>query len=327
MPYKVDMMDETLSDDTHSVIAVGDVACVAESDRNWQLGIRLTIIWAAAAISFAIIAGNVASLTLNAWGDVFAGFVAPVAFFWLILGYSQQGKELKANTAALHLQAEELARSVKHQADLVEVSERQLVAGRTSIEAAETAAQRRVFEQRFDRATSMWLASRRDLQMEWYSDGEAEVIRGQAVIERLYRAYDKSWNDIHLSGEGAHGMPNVDEYYRIILLREHFHRDFPWHANVVSAYLRSLEVVLSAVQSSELPVDVQLQFGQLTIGQMLDSEIGFVALLVFMEYRPSLSALIKHFGLPRIEGLRGPNEQLNWLLPAQLKETVFHGWE
>lgn len=35
------------------------------------------------------------NLKLNEWGDFFAGFFAPLVFFWLIFGYYQQGKELQ----------------------------------------------------------------------------------------------------------------------------------------------------------------------------------------------------------------------------------------
>lgn len=47
-------------------------------------------------------------MPLNAWGDLFAGVMAPVAFLWLILGYHLQRKELQQNTAALKEQAREL---------------------------------------------------------------------------------------------------------------------------------------------------------------------------------------------------------------------------
>ncbi len=40
----------------------------------------------------------VCQIELNALGDFLAGIFAPVAFFWLILGYVQQGKRLDQNT-------------------------------------------------------------------------------------------------------------------------------------------------------------------------------------------------------------------------------------
>lgn len=46
-------------------------------------------------------------LTLNEWGDLFSGFAAPLALIWLIIGYIQQGEELRLNTRALEAQEEE----------------------------------------------------------------------------------------------------------------------------------------------------------------------------------------------------------------------------
>ncbi|MFO1226769.1 MAG: hypothetical protein U1F32_07570 [Roseateles sp.] len=66
----------------------------------------------------------------NEWGDFFAGFVAPLAFLWLVLGYLQQGEELKASGTALEQQAQELRRSVEQQQALVEVTRQQVAAER-----------------------------------------------------------------------------------------------------------------------------------------------------------------------------------------------------
>jgi hypothetical protein len=56
--------------------------------------------------------------TGNEWGDWAAGMFAPVAFFWLVLGYFQQGEELR-------LQAEELRASVEQQSVLAKATSRQ----------------------------------------------------------------------------------------------------------------------------------------------------------------------------------------------------------
>lgn len=44
----------------------------------------------------------------NEIGDLLAGMFGPLAILWLILGFFQQGIELRQNTAALKLQADEL---------------------------------------------------------------------------------------------------------------------------------------------------------------------------------------------------------------------------
>jgi len=61
----------------------------------------------------------------NEVGDFLAGVVGPLALLWLILGYFQQGEELKQSTEALRLQAEELRNSVSQQQALVEVTKKQ----------------------------------------------------------------------------------------------------------------------------------------------------------------------------------------------------------
>ena len=74
-------------------------------------------------------------LTLNEWGDFFAGFMAPLALIWLVLGYIQQGEELRLNTEALKAQQEELSRQVAEAAALAKHAERQ---ARASEELART---------------------------------------------------------------------------------------------------------------------------------------------------------------------------------------------
>ncbi|MEZ2724102.1 hypothetical protein ACBQ21_08900 [Pseudomonas putida] len=59
-------------------------------------------------------------LPLNELGDFAAGVFAPLAFLWLVLGYKQQGNELRQGTEALRLQAAELRSSVEQQSLLVD---------------------------------------------------------------------------------------------------------------------------------------------------------------------------------------------------------------
>ncbi|MES3008289.1 MAG: hypothetical protein V4751_11025 [Pseudomonadota bacterium] len=72
--------------------------------------------------------GTVIALPLNELGDFLAGAFGPLAIFWLILGFFQQGIELRQNTAALNLQARELKNSVEQQQALVDVSRNQFQA-------------------------------------------------------------------------------------------------------------------------------------------------------------------------------------------------------
>ena len=65
-------------------------------------------------------------LELNQLGDLLAGLFGPLAIFWLILGFFQQGDELRNSVLALRLQAEELKQSVEQQKAMVITAERQL---------------------------------------------------------------------------------------------------------------------------------------------------------------------------------------------------------
>ena len=65
---------------------------------------------------------DASEMDLNEWGDFLAGAFAPLAFFWLVIGYFQHGKELRLNTKALKTQEEELRRQVKETARLVDAT-------------------------------------------------------------------------------------------------------------------------------------------------------------------------------------------------------------
>lgn len=98
----------------------------------------------------------------NEFGDLLAGVFSPLAFLWLVLGYFQQGEELRASVKALELQGAELNNSVEQQRALVDVSTRQLeaeyAARRSTEQEADRKAQPKFLPQmrtdRLDRSTS-----------------------------------------------------------------------------------------------------------------------------------------------------------------------------
>lgn len=61
----------------------------------------------------------------NNIGDFFAGAFSPMAFAWLVLGFIQQGIELRQNSAALILQAEELRSAATHAGAMVELQRKE----------------------------------------------------------------------------------------------------------------------------------------------------------------------------------------------------------
>lgn len=85
---------------------------------------------------------TVPGLKLNDFGDFLAGVFGPVAFLWLVLGYLQQGRELRLSSEALRIQAEELKNSVEQQIHLVSVGREQNTAQAEALNQA-----RRQYEQ------------------------------------------------------------------------------------------------------------------------------------------------------------------------------------
>lgn len=76
-------------------------------------------------------------LKLNELGDFLAGVFGPVAFLWLVLGFLQQGRELKLSTDALRLQAEELKRSVEQQSIMATAAVQQIASQKAALQLQE----------------------------------------------------------------------------------------------------------------------------------------------------------------------------------------------
>lgn len=92
--------------------------------ENWHWGV--TIIWIGFVGYLWQYSGIEKPQELNGIGDFLAGAFAPLAFFWLVRGYYQQGNELQLNTKALFIQAEELKNNVEQQMEQVRIATAQL---------------------------------------------------------------------------------------------------------------------------------------------------------------------------------------------------------
>jgi hypothetical protein len=84
---------------------------------------------------------DLGSMTPNMWGDWAAGLAAPIAFLWLVLGYFQQGEELR-------LQVRELNASVEQQTALVAESARHANLVAQSLDVAKRSAEAAVIANR-----------------------------------------------------------------------------------------------------------------------------------------------------------------------------------
>jgi hypothetical protein len=96
------------------------------TDKRYQVGIGVTVLYVVALGVYACVQrGPLLDMTPNEFGDALAGAASPLAFLWLVLGYLQQGEELRQNTEALKLQARELHDAVEQQKALVTATQLQ----------------------------------------------------------------------------------------------------------------------------------------------------------------------------------------------------------
>jgi hypothetical protein len=66
------------------------------------------------------------SISLNEVGDFLAGAFGPLAILWLVLGFFQQGIELRQGTKALNLQTDELRGTMEQQVEMVKAYNKNL---------------------------------------------------------------------------------------------------------------------------------------------------------------------------------------------------------
>lgn len=98
-------------------------------------GIIITILYVGTVVFFrGSSLPELKTMPLNEFGDFFAGVFGPLMLFWLILGYIQQQKELRQNTKALELQADELRKSVEQHKELVAATREQVQADLKALE-------------------------------------------------------------------------------------------------------------------------------------------------------------------------------------------------
>lgn len=100
--------------------------------KSLIFGVLVSFIWFSGIYLFSRSNGYSLPTSLNELGDFLAGIFAPIAFFWLILGYIQQGKQLDQNTTALEqqeralqLQIDEMKESVQQQKELATIQKQQ----------------------------------------------------------------------------------------------------------------------------------------------------------------------------------------------------------
>ncbi len=86
-----------------------------------RVGMILSALYVAGLVVYLFVQGqNPADLRLNELGDFLGGVSSPLAFLWLVLGFFQQGREIRLSNKALQLQAREMRRGVDEHRRLAE---------------------------------------------------------------------------------------------------------------------------------------------------------------------------------------------------------------
>lgn len=105
---------------------------------RWLAGIGLLLSGVYLSFAFWLVGdrlGMLRTMELNSVGDFFAGIFGPLAILWLVLGFFQQGVELRQGTEALMLQATELKNSVEQQSIMAAAATQQIETQREALDA------------------------------------------------------------------------------------------------------------------------------------------------------------------------------------------------
>ena len=88
-----------------------------ELERRFKWGVLVSVAWLVVGLGYAW--GDHGwsafwSMSPNLVGDFFAGLTAPLAFLWLLLGYMQQGEEIKETRVEIKRQADSIEQNTQH---------------------------------------------------------------------------------------------------------------------------------------------------------------------------------------------------------------------
>jgi hypothetical protein len=94
------------------------------TSTKWAIGV--TVVWLGGVAVYIVCNWcKFIAMEPNSLGDFLAGTMSPLALFWLVAGYRQQGEELRLNTEALRAQLRELVLQVESTKVIAESSKEQ----------------------------------------------------------------------------------------------------------------------------------------------------------------------------------------------------------
>jgi hypothetical protein len=205
---------------------------------------------------------DLAALPANSLGDFAAGVVAPLAFLWLVVGYFQQGEELRQNTAALHLQAEEL----KGQKEALSAQHKQL--------------QRQGFETAFFNLMSRHsdvIAS-----LEFHTDRAVAPgrVTGREALSETTRSF------VRYMGRRSQGRPTLDVYAEYYNTEARF---------VLPYFYGSLYELLRFIAQSQ--VESRGDYGRIVRAQLSVEDLVLLYLHGLSDQGAALKPLIEIYSL------------------------------
>lgn len=106
------MIDENDTPEAKEILAI-------ERTNYFKIGLSLTAVILLLAATYVFVEFEALyKLKPNEFGDFLAGIFGPLVLLWVVMGFLQQGAELKYSREALLLQAKELKASVEAQKDM-----------------------------------------------------------------------------------------------------------------------------------------------------------------------------------------------------------------
>lgn len=172
--------------------------------RHTKVGVVVTLTYLVGLGFYCWLArSKMVTLEPNEVGDLLAGAFSPLAFLWLVLGYIQQGEELKNSADALWLQGRELQNSVEQQRELVQVTRDQLALDQQGRDAAEREASRDAMPTLVLRGSvSNFDAEHTDIAMELHNLGPlctaVSIYYGVSSIRQMTQFVTDSRQTLHL---------------------------------------------------------------------------------------------------------------------------------
>lgn len=203
------------------------------------------------------------ALELHEQGDFLAGFIAPLALVWLVIGYLQQGEELKSNTEALLSQKEEF--------EVQNIS---------------------IKKQLFENTYFNLLELHSDITESVKIDIKGETLQGRkAIIQILlvfivdlhrYNNSSELSDELFSDEEGGNKIKNPHKIYEIEnkgspqIVSDTYKRFYEKYQSHIGHYFRNLYLIIKYIDRSDLASKEKKFYTNLLRAQLSSDELLFL---------------------------------------------------